>query len=76
MATVRRRQLGFTGHVLRGDGLQKDCLLGMIEGRARGRQRIKYMDGIKEMVGREKIEEVMELTADRKLWRSIVANVN
>ena len=49
----------------------------MIKGRrARRRQRIKYMDGIKEMVGREKIEEVMELTTDREVWRSIVANVN
>ncbi len=36
-----------------GDGLENDCLLGMIEGkRARDRQRMKYMDGIKEMVGR------------------------
>ena len=49
MATIRKRQLGFLGHLLRGAGIEKDCLLGMIEGtRARGRQRRKFMDGIKE----------------------------
>ena len=73
---VKRRQLGFLGHVLRGDGLEKDCLFGMIEGkRAQGRQRLKYMDGIKEMLGREKIEEVVRLAENRREWHSIVANV-
>ena len=76
MSIVKRRQLGYLGHVLRGDGLERDCLLGMIEGkRARGRQRMKYMDGIKEMVGREKMEEVAELARNRREWHSIVANV-
>ena len=42
MTTVKRRQLGYLGHELRGDGLERDCLLGMIEGkRGRGRQRMK-----------------------------------
>ena len=46
---VKRRQLRFLGHVLKGDGLKRNCLLGMIEGRrARGRQ-FKYMDGIKKI---------------------------
>ena len=77
MAIVKRRQLGYLGHVLRGDGLERDCLLGMIEGkRARGRQRMKYMDGIKEMVGREKMEDVVELAVNRRRFHSIVANIN
>ena len=76
MTTMRRRQLGYLGHVLRRDGLERDCLLGMIEGRrARGRQRMKYMDSIKEMVGREKIEEIVGLAENRREWHSIVANV-
>uniref|UniRef100_A0A0P4W0B7 Reverse transcriptase domain-containing protein n=1 Tax=Scylla olivacea TaxID=85551 RepID=A0A0P4W0B7_SCYOL len=75
MTTVKRRQLGYLGHVLKGDGLEKDCLLGMIEEkRAWGRQRMRYMDGIKEMVGREKME-VVELAGNRRVWHSIVANV-
>ena len=58
MTTVKRRQLGHQGYVLRGDGPEGDCLLGMIEGkRARDRQRMKYLDGMKEMVvGKEKME--------------------
>ena len=76
MTVVKRRQLGYLGHVLRGDGMERDSLLGMIEGkRAPGRQRKKYMDGIKELLGREKIEEVVELAGNREVWRSIVANV-
>ena len=52
MGTIRRRQLGHLGHTLRGTTLEKDCLLGVVEGtRARGRQRLKYMDGIKTLVG-------------------------
>ena len=54
MATVRSRQLGYLGRVLRGDGPEGDCLLGVIEGkRGRGRQRVKSMDGIREMAGKE-----------------------
>ena len=37
--------------------------------RARGRQRMKYMDEIKEM------EEVVKLAKNRRVWHSIVANV-
>ena len=43
--------------------------------RARGRQTIKYMNGIKDMVGKEKMEEVVKLARNRRVWYSIVANV-
>ena len=44
----------------------------MIEGkRARGGQRMKYMDGIKEMAGKE----VVKVARNRRVWHSIVANV-
>ena len=77
MVAIRKRQLGFLGHTLRGTRIEKDCLLGMIEGtRARGRQRRKYMDGIKEWTGCCTIEEVKRLAEDRARWHSIVANVN
>ena len=43
MGAMRRRQLKFLGHLLRHDCLEKDELIGKIEGRrARGRQRIKF----------------------------------
>ena len=77
MTTIRRRQLGCIGHLLRGRSLGKDCLLGMIDGRrARGRQRMKYMDGLKEIVGCSGVGEMIRMAEDRNRWRNIVANVN
>ena len=52
MTVIMERQVGFLGHLLIGNGLEKDCLLDMVEGRrAKGRQSRKYMDGIKEEIG-------------------------
>ena len=68
LAMVSRRLLRFLGHVLRWDGLQRDCLLGMVE----ERRRRKYMDNIKEMVGRERIEVVVEHVMNREF---IVAKI-
>ena len=77
MTVIRKRQIGFLGHILRGSGLEKSCLLGMVEGRrARGRQKTKYMDGIKELIGCERMDEVLRLAEDRSAWRSIAANIN
>ena len=77
VTTCRQRQLGYLGHVLRGDNLEKDCLLGTIEGtRARGRQRMKLMDGVKAVLGYGSIAEVVRAAEDRTGWRSIVANIN
>ena len=77
ISTIRQRQLRYLGHVLRGSNLEKDCLLGTIEGtRARGRQRIKYMDGIKTLVGCNNIGEVIRLAENREEWRNIASYVN
>ena len=47
LTVIRRRQIGFIGCILRGNDLERVCLLGMIEGKkARGRQIMKYMDSI------------------------------
>ena len=46
MTMIRRRQISFMGHRLRGSSLEKVYLLGMIDGRRpRGRQRRKFMHG-------------------------------
>ena len=48
LTIIRKRQLKYIGHVLRVLSLEKDCLLGMLEGsRARGRQKMKYMNRLK-----------------------------
>ena len=77
MTVIRKRQLGFLGHMLRRSGMEKNCLLGMVEGRrARGRQRMKWMDKIKELAGCERMNEILRLAEDRSDWRSIVAGIN
>ena len=66
MATIRNRQLGFLGHTLRGEGIEKDCLMGMISlTRTRGRQRRNFMDAIEEWTECSTIEEVKTLAEVR-----------
>ena len=78
MTVVRRRQVRYLRHVFRGgDSVERDCLFGMIDRRrTQGRQRMKYMDGMKEITGRQKVDEVVNLAGDRSVWYSIAANVN
>ena len=77
LTILRQRQLRYIGHVFRGNSLEKDCLLGNVEGRtAKGRQRTKYVDGIEAFVGCNDIGEVLRLGERREDWRIIVAHVN
>ena len=77
MATVRERQLRFIGHVMREDDLEKIVITGRIEGtRARGRQRIKYMDSLmKDVREMETVGELIRTTEDRGRWRTVIADV-
>ena len=77
MAMIRRRQIGFVMHILKRNGLEKDCLLGMFNGRrARGKQRLKFMDGIRDVTGCETMVDVLRLAYDRSVWRSVAVYVN
>ena len=77
MTTIRRRQMRFLGHVVRREEMEAVVLTGMVEGgRARGRQREKYMDGLVRATGNHfKPAELLQLTRDRDRWRSMVAQV-
>ena len=47
MNTIRQRQLNFLGHVMKRRGLENLLVTGKVEGRrARGRQRLKYLEWI------------------------------
>ena len=53
VTTIRRRQIRYLGHVLRGSNLEKDCVLGSVKGmRATAVHNNKFMDGIKTLLGR------------------------
>ena len=77
MRTIKKRQLGFLGHVFRKESLENLSLTGKIDGsRGRGRPRIKYMDGIKKTIpGGRSTGEILQMTRDRREWKSMIAYV-
>ena len=77
MKNIRKRQLGFLGHVLRREELENLSLTGRIDGqRGRGRPRVKYMDGLRKAIGgRFSTGEIIQMSRDRERWKSMTANV-
>ena len=64
------------GHLMRkADSLEKTLILGKIEGRRiRGRQRMKRLDGITDLMDMG-LGEPRELVMDREAWRATVHGV-
>ena len=75
LVAIRRRQLKFAGHVIRKGGLEKLVLEGKINGkRQRGRQRLKYLDGLTSATGYGAVD-ILRQADDRAGFRHMVANV-